>query len=104
MTKPLLLVPLCTGVAQTSLSLGLVHALQRQGIRVGFGKLMPAERVDKDRTLAIMAKLVESPAALVIVHQAPLASLTKQLTALTETSPLPLSSPGFRPSTAAPIR
>ncbi|WP_417360840.1 phosphate acetyltransferase [Gallaecimonas pentaromativorans] len=90
MTKPLLLVPLCTGVAQTSLSLGLVHALQRQGIRVGFGKLMPAERVDKDRTLAIMAKLVESPAALVIVHQAPLASLTKQLTALTETSPLPL--------------
>lgn len=59
MAKTLLLVPVGTGAALTAVSLGLVHALQRQGLDLGFSKpISPAADPAADRTIAVLNSVV----------------------------------------------
>ncbi|MBE9608102.1 phosphate acetyltransferase [Chitinilyticum piscinae] len=62
----LLITPTRQDVGLTSVSLGVVRALQRQGLRVGFVKPVAQDYTDNDRSLLFASRIcqIDSPAAL----------------------------------------
>ncbi|WP_115719073.1 phosphate acetyltransferase [Gallaecimonas mangrovi] len=79
MSETLLLVPLCKRVAMTSISLGLIHGIQRRGISVNVTKLIDRVQQNPGRGLRILSRVADSAQAFVVDEET---LIPEQLTAL----------------------
>lgn len=79
MSETLLLVPLCKRVAMTSISLGLIHGIQRRGISVNVTKLIARAQQNPGRGLRILSRVADSAQAFVVDEES---RSPEQLTAL----------------------